>query len=185
MEAYPAYILAGGLSTRFGSDKARAESQGRPLISTLAEALGGPASRVVVVAERPGKYSDLGLRTIPDAEPGLGPIGGLLTAILDRVEEDGEGWLLLAPCDLVGFDPAVMEPLKSHRSHATAAIAYRSDQWHPLPALYHTSIEGEVRRRMTGKDRSLWGLLEAVGVTAVPLLRGQTAWRQANAPEDL
>lgn len=185
MAGFPAYILAGGRSSRFGSDKARSLRDGRPLISTIAKCLSDLSSRVVVVADRAGKYQDLGLETIADIEPGLGPLGGLLTAILDQRETEGQGWLLLAPCDLVDLQPARLSPLATAISSASAAIACRSDHWHPLPALYHTSIEAEVRRRLAGDDRSLWGLLGAVGATAVALPEGSTGWDQANAPEDL
>jgi molybdopterin-guanine dinucleotide biosynthesis protein A len=80
MKPIPVYLLAGGRSSRFGSDKARAELAGVPLILRLAHQVEPVASPLVVVADRRDKYLDLGLTTIADALPGLGPLGGLLTA---------------------------------------------------------------------------------------------------------
>src|SRR4051794_14706591 len=80
MNTFPAYILAGGQSQRFGSDKARAPLDGKPLIVHVAESLKPIASSVTVVAKDFGEYDDLGLVSIGDLQPGLGPMGGLLTA---------------------------------------------------------------------------------------------------------
>src|SRR5262245_52966476 len=96
----PVYILAGGKSSRFGSDKARAIFRGEALISRIAREVEAVASQVTVVAERAGKYDDLGLRTIADLQSGLGPIGGLLTAL----GECGDDWVFIASCDMVAIN---------------------------------------------------------------------------------
>lgn len=70
----PVYILAGGRSSRFGSDKARAALHGRPMIVRIAELLRPVAESMIVVAEQSDKYADLGLLTIADAIPGQGPL---------------------------------------------------------------------------------------------------------------
>ncbi len=57
---FDVYILAGGKSRRFGSDKARAEAKGVAVIVRVAEALASIAGTVTVVADRAGRYDDLG-----------------------------------------------------------------------------------------------------------------------------
>jgi molybdopterin-guanine dinucleotide biosynthesis protein A len=85
-----AYILAGGKSRRFGSDKALAMVEGRPLIARLADRVRPHVARVTVVAERVDKYAHLGLRTIGDVVAGLGPLGGLRTALEDMEGAGGQ-----------------------------------------------------------------------------------------------
>lgn len=69
-------VLAGGASRRFGSDKALALVDGRPLIAHALAALAGCA--VIAVAGRDWP----GVTTLADRPaPGLGPLGGLNAAL--------------------------------------------------------------------------------------------------------
>ena len=70
-------VLAGGQSSRFGSDKALAELHGRTLLARAVDTLSGWCEHVVVVgrAEAPAP-------TLPDwPRPGMGPLGGLAAAL--------------------------------------------------------------------------------------------------------
>ncbi|CAN5340872.1 molybdenum cofactor guanylyltransferase [soil metagenome] len=66
-------ILAGGRSSRFGSDKALAMLRGKPLIDHAREALFSQCGDVVIVG-REGGVADW-------PAPGMGPLGGLAGAM--------------------------------------------------------------------------------------------------------
>jgi len=177
------FILAGGKSSRFGSDKARALHRGRPLIVALAEDLATVTVGPTVVAAAAGSYDDLGLETIGDTVPGRGPLGGLATA-LSHVPRRHAGieWVLLVACDLVGVEAAWVEAL-TERTDGALAVAFRSPKgWEPLFALYHRSLGAMVDRRLGGDDRSLRGLLDEVGAAA---LGAPPGFRQITTPGDL
>jgi molybdopterin-guanine dinucleotide biosynthesis protein A len=176
------YILSGGQSSRFGSDKARALVDGTPLLLRVAGMLGDPR-RTTVVARSSEAYQDLGLRTIDDRRPGLGPLGGLEAALLDRQA----GWLLLAACDTLGVSPAWLDLLAGARSVGALAVAFRGQHWEPMPALYHTDLLAAVRSRLEldPRARSLAALLTAVGATVVPTPEGWAAIRSINTRTDL
>ncbi len=180
MERLPAYILAGGGSTRFGADKARAVVDGVPQLRRLAALLEPTAAEVTVVADRPDKYADLGLRTIADRWPGRGPMGGLHAAVVDRPEA---GWFLAVACDTVVFRPEWMHGLlaRCDRPGATA-VAFRPQRWEPLLAVYHTAVRPELEDRLRRGDRAMQRLLDAVG-TATPLPPDWPPLLQINTPE--
>ena len=184
--AVPVFILAGGKSSRFGSDKARALVNGKPLIGVLAERLRSHAASITVVADVAGKYADLNLETIGDDEPGLGPIGGLKTALRVLNESVAGGdWFLVLSCDLVGFDPQWLESLLAARTSVARAIAFKGERWEPLIALYQRSIRADVDRALAADERSMWKLLERVSATAIPLPATWTDAVQANTPQEL
>jgi molybdopterin-guanine dinucleotide biosynthesis protein A len=137
----PVYILAGGHSRRFGTDKARAAHQGVPLLVGVARALEPVSSSTTVVAAYQGAYEDLGLKTIGDVVPDKGPLGGLLTAIKDCGEDQ---WLFLCACDWVGIRVEWVQALLERRTQDAQAVVYKSDRYEPLFALYHTSIRATV-----------------------------------------
>ncbi|MDT8369296.1 MAG: nucleotidyltransferase family protein, partial [Longimicrobiales bacterium] len=74
-------ILAGGGSTRFGSPKAAARIAGRPMAGWVRRALEPHLDEVVIVTGDPSLAALLPIRSRPDALPGLGPLGGLFTAL--------------------------------------------------------------------------------------------------------
>jgi molybdopterin-guanine dinucleotide biosynthesis protein A len=78
MHAFGA-ILAGGGSTRMGSDKALVEVAGKPMFEWVVGALRSVTDDLVVVG-RAGKLGDI--ECIPDDHPGRhGPLAGLATAL--------------------------------------------------------------------------------------------------------
>lgn len=92
-------VLVGGLSRRFGEKKALVGLAGRPMAGWALEALRPHTERVGVVGSDPGVASALGVPGRADRMPGLGPLGGVVTALEWAREEGLEGAFVLA-CDL-------------------------------------------------------------------------------------
>lgn len=184
MKRVPLYILGGGRNSRFGSDKARAEVAGVPLVRRIAAALSPVALGVTVVAERADKYADLGLRTIADHQPGLGPMGGLATALADLSAQGGD-WLLLTSCDLLEAKPAWAGLLLDRAQLPARAVAFRGERWEPLFALYHASAGTTVDAHLEDGVRAMWRLLETLQAVAVPRPDDWPLVVQANTPDEL
>lgn len=182
----PLYILAGGRSSRFGSDKARAMLDGEALIRRVAFGLWPTAERVVVVADEADRYADLGLHTLGDDRPMHGPLAGLHRALAHRVESSGPGWVVLSSCDLLQPRPSWVRPLIDAASDLSAtAYVDASGRWQPLPGVYHTAILPAVTEALDGPSRSLWRVLESVAAQRVALPEGVDRVPQANTPEQL
>lgn len=91
-------VLAGGASTRFGSDKAVALVDGTVLIGHVIAALAPQVESLVIVGrDWPGHA-----RVDDRPAPGLGPLGGLAGA-LDHGLHGGFDAELAAPCDTLGL----------------------------------------------------------------------------------
>ncbi|MDZ4849229.1 MAG: molybdenum cofactor guanylyltransferase [Pirellulaceae bacterium] len=158
-----AYILAGGRSSRFGSDKARAMLDGIPLIVRLANALAANNCQVTVVAKQDGAYQDLALRTIADREIDRGPMAGLLRALEDlseSIDRHCGDWVLMNSCDLRQWEPSWLDALLSAKTSDALAIAFKAERWQPFPGLYHTALAPVINKRLINGDASLHGLLD-------------------------
>ncbi len=172
-----AYILAGGRSSRFGRDKARAMLDNLPLIQRQAAQLRDCGCRVRVVARHAGAYADLGLETIGDLEPDRGPVGGVRTALTHR----RAGWALITSCDLLEVSPVWIETLRTAVTKECDAIAFRDDRWQPFPGLYHTRL----LECPDAWDRgSLQHLFDHAKTISLPAPR-DPGIRQVNRPGDL
>jgi molybdenum cofactor guanylyltransferase len=161
----PTYILAGGHSSRFGSDKARYVWRGKTLLERVAASLQPVASRLIVVTDREDKYVDLGFDCITDLHSELGPLGGLYAA-LTHAEE---GLILCTACDQLGIRTAWLQKLLARRSEDADAVAFRSDIWHPFPGLYHSRIAARIRSALNSDRHAIWHVLESVHTNPLDL----------------
>lgn len=89
-------MIAGGKATRFGSDKAAALLNGRPLIEHVADGLRNQVDALIVCGrEWPG------MEWVSDTPfPDMGPLGGLNAALL-YAQQNGFDAVLTAGCDVV------------------------------------------------------------------------------------
>jgi len=122
-------VLAGGKSSRFGSDKALAELHGRTLIARAVETLEGFCDHVIVVGR-----ASAPAQTIPDwPRPDMGPLGGIAAALRLAQDEDYDSVLtcgvdsVALPEDLLAIlspAPAYLEnqPVIGHWTADAASI---------------------------------------------------------------
>jgi molybdopterin-guanine dinucleotide biosynthesis protein A len=178
----PVYILAGGTSRRYGSDKARALHGDTPLIVGVARALEPVASRITVVAATAGVYDDLGLKTIADAVPQKGPLGGLLTALEDCPEP---GWLFLVACDWIGIRAEWVQALLESRTEQSLSVVYKDDRYQPLFALYHTALRDRAERLIDAGRLETRNLFERADTLTLPVPDGWDEAVNMNRPRGM
>jgi molybdopterin-guanine dinucleotide biosynthesis protein A len=74
------YILAGGKSSRMGTDKGLLLFEGKPMIQYVIEQMQPIFDKLVIVSNNP-EYEKFGLEVIPDLIKDIGPAGGIYTAL--------------------------------------------------------------------------------------------------------
>jgi len=74
-------ILAGGKSSRFGSNKALALHQGDALIQTITRRLAGLFPETLLITNTPEEYAFLGWPMAGDQYPDCGPLAGIHAAL--------------------------------------------------------------------------------------------------------
>ncbi len=105
------FVLAGGRSRRFGSDKAMAELDGAPAVVALVRrmAAAGLEAGVVWRTSRP----ELGLLEV------IEPEGELHHPLLGLAAIEGEDELFVCPCDAITLAPDMIRRLVDARAVAT------------------------------------------------------------------
>ncbi len=99
-------VLAGGRSSRFGSDKALALLDGVALLDHAVTALAPFCAAVVVCGRDDPRHITLADRPAP----GMGPLGGLNAALHKALAEDYAG-VLVTGCDMPRFPKALADAL--------------------------------------------------------------------------
>lgn len=162
-------VLAGGQSSRFGSDKALADFAGRTLIARTVDLLSGWCEHVVVAGRETAPAPCL-----PDwPRPGMGPLGGIAAALHLAADE---GYAAVLTC---GVDsPGLPEALPALLAPAPAYVAGQ-----PVIGLWPASAVPVIAAILEGQGRhSMLAFAEALGARAVTLA---AAPANINTPEDL
>jgi len=170
------YVLAGGASSRFGTDKALAELQGKSMLTRTAELLSAVCSNVAIVAPT-DKLLDSSVETILDGWPGEGPLGGILTALLDAKKKDRpDSWNLILSCDMPFLTQEWLE-FQCERAKASDAevIVPRSEHgMEPLCACWRTSALGALQAAF---DEGIRKVTEAMKRLRMEIL-DETHWKR-------
>jgi molybdopterin-guanine dinucleotide biosynthesis protein A len=170
------YVLAGGASSRFGSDKALAEIGGRTLLARMSELIESVAGYVNVVAAV-GRYHDFGAPTIPDRWPGEGPLGGIITA-LDATEgvDRGMEWNLIVSCDMPFLAREWLSYMlqRAFSSDAEAIVPESERGPEPLCACWRTSAVGKLQGAF---DQGVRKVTDAMARLRIEVL-DETHWKR-------
>jgi molybdopterin-guanine dinucleotide biosynthesis protein A len=161
-------ILAGGGATRFGGQPKGLEAVGGVrildrLVNAMTAALGGPP---LLIANAPGAAAwRPDLRVVPDLRPGLGALGGILTAVAEAP----------APVVVVAWDMPFVSP---ELIRALAAGLERSDAClpqsdgrrgvEPLCAAYGPACRPAIEASLDAGDRRAIGFHAGIRVGILP-----------------
>jgi len=128
-----AFVLAGGASKRMGRNKALLELDGLPMVIRMAR-LAEPHVASVTVVGPPEQYASLGLSVVPDRWVGIGPLGGITTALTGSSAD----WNLILGCDLPLITTKWIEWLiaRALESPAQAVVPESRRGLEPLAAIY-------------------------------------------------
>ncbi len=167
-------ILAGGLSRRFGSPKADAPLSGASLLEHARDLLSPLTTRLAVVGGDSGSASRVGLDLVPDETPGLGPIGGLATALSLAQREGLDGSFVLA-CDTPLIEGALLRDLLALWDGHSVLVPESKGPLgvEPLCGVYPVAALPQVLAASRASDRSMGALLDGVTLRALPLSRVQ------------
>ena len=179
-----AFILAGGASSRMGTDKSQLLLEDQTFVERIAATLLTVTDSIRLVGGRENSE----LSTVPDVYPQWGALGGLHAA-LSACRRD---WAIVVACDLPFVTSELFRSLASHRGHHDAVVPMQPDgRPQPLAALYR--IDPCARRATelieAGRRRPL-DLLESVNTRWVDfteianLDQAQTFFVNINTPDD-
>ena len=176
------YVLAGGASSRFGTDKALAELGGKTVLARMLDLLKAGGARETAIVGAKSTYARFGARCIKDKWPGEGPLGGIITALRKTViDKYGYKCSLILSCDMPFLtsewlryifeyartrDADVIAPASEHGLEPLCACWNRS----ALPTLQGAFDEGVrkvteamKRLRMEVLDETHWKRFDTAG----------------------
>lgn len=124
------YVLAGGRSSRMGTNKALLPWRRGTLLGYIAGEVEAAAGSVTLVGS-----AETAFRTLPDEYPGFGPVGAIATALRDTTAE----WNLIVACDMPGVTREWLALLLAEAGGDATVPVTPDGRPHPLCAVWNRS----------------------------------------------
>jgi len=178
-----AILLAGGKSSRMGTDKGLINFQGRPMIEYAIDAVKAVTEKLVIVTSNKA-YRKFGLPLIEDIYSDCGPLGGIHAGFANS-ETD---WIFVLGCDMPFLSEEFLQFLGSKRSAAEAIVPIHDGQAEPLCSLYHRSAMPKIESLLLEKKLKMMDVVKFLDTKFIEVpekFEPVRLFRNINSPETL
>jgi molybdenum cofactor guanylyltransferase len=158
-------VLAGGLSTRMGTDKGLLVYHEKPQREYLFEIL-SKFCKEVFVSINPHQHTELPF--IVDTSEISSPLVGILSAFEQNPDV---AWLVVA-CDMPLIDYEIIHFLVKNRDEKTLATAFRNPEENfpePLITIYESDIYPKLKQAFSENKKSARRVLENSAITLLEI----------------
>jgi len=148
-----AIIMAGGGSSRMGTDKNMLPIKGQSIIEAICEQLRGFFDEILISANEVDKFAFLGFEVIPDKVPEQGPLMGIASAL----EASANELNFVVACDIPKINLACVNRMLTDALESQADIVVPTtgdEKYEPLFAIYRkTALEAINKVLSSGKRK--------------------------------
>ena len=175
-------VLCGGEARRMGGiDKPLSLLNGTALVAHILERLAPQVRGVMISANRSiDAYRALGATVVSDRTPGLGPLGGLRSALALVTTP----WFFCCPGDAPRLDPAIVARLASV-SDGDLRIPFDGVREQQLFLLGRTSVQADLDAYLAAGGRSVHGFSAGQSLALVDLRDIAASFANVNSIVDL
>ena len=181
-----AVILAGGQSSRMGSNKALLPYRGGRFIEAIHRQLAELFEEVILVTNRPEQYAFLTCAKVPDLFPGMGALAGLHSGLHHAANQ----FIFAVACDMPYLNSTLIRRLSAHRHLADVVIARGEKGWEPLHAVYSKSCLNPMQKALSADRKRIVSFFPEVQVcefssdSVADIDPGFDSFRNINTPEE-
>ena len=174
---FSAAVLAGGLSTRMGQDKAALPFAGRTMLALQVRKLRELGIEDIMVSGSEQKTA--GTRFVPDVYPHKGPLSGIHACLAAAKQEA----VLFLSVDTPLVPPEALKKLLA--AHESGITLLRSEEREePLIGVYDRAVAPLCEAVLRGEHTGVWQLLNRATVKTVPFEGDIALLLNVNTPED-
>lgn len=156
-------ILAGGKSSRMGTDKSFVLFQGRPMIELVLERVHGLGDETILITNKPEAYAHLGVPMYSDVYLDHGSLGGIFTA----VHYASHPYTLIVACDMPWLNRPLLAYMVALRETADIVVPRWEQYPEPLHAIYHKNCLPAIEENLKAGRLKITGFFGRVAVRFV------------------
>ncbi len=160
-----AVILAGGKSSRMGSNKAFLKLNGKTFIELQIELLRKMFDEIIISANSPSEYEYLNLPILKDLYPDKGPLAGIYTSLINS----NSFYTFMLACDMPFVDLKLIKHLQNLIQEYDVVIPKSKKGLEPLHAFYSTNCIDPIKKELDANNLRIISFLPHVNVKIVEL----------------
>lgn len=132
-------ILAGGKSSRMGSNKSLLQLNGKTLIEHTASLLKSIFGRVILITNNPEEYTYLKLETFTDIYTAKGPLAGIHAGLMNSHTDRN----FIISCDIPLITSELIKYLVQYKTPHPITVVRADGFVQHLCGVYHLNIKNE------------------------------------------
>jgi molybdopterin-guanine dinucleotide biosynthesis protein A len=172
------FVLTGGRSSRMGENKARLQIGKHFLVELIANTVREATGNITLIGN-PQAFADLPFECLPDAQPALGPLAGIETALASYRSELN----LITGCDMPDLKSTDLAHLITAAAESKSLCTLTRDangRRHPLCAVYRTEALPFIQKALSDNRLRLLSLVEELKAEEVQI---DSVLQNLNTPE--
>jgi molybdenum cofactor guanylyltransferase len=177
-------ILAGGKSSRMGTDKGLMDFKGKKLIEYPLNLLSSFCSEIIISSNNDA-YRQFGFPVVADEIEDAGPAAGLAAALIAGSNE----WNLVLSCDVPYVNEEAIQFLISFAGSGLGAVPEHDGFLEPLIAFYHRSFSWVLESDIRSGNRQMNRIIDHTDINLVDfspiLIKYPRIFDNFNTPGDL
>ncbi len=153
-------ILAGGKSSRYGTNKAFVEMNGTRLIERVIRVMEPLFGHLIIITNTPHEYAYLQLPMVEDLIKGLGPLGGIYTGLESISDEAG----FFVACDMPFLNGGLIRHMVEMREDFDVVVPKIDWKIEALHAIYAKRCLPAIRALIDAREYQIIKLFPKVRV---------------------
>lgn len=174
-------LLAGGKSTRMGSDKGLLQLNGKPMATYGLNTLTAVCQNIIISTNQP-EYNQFGFDLVADEIADKGPLAGVVKGL--TVSQTAHNFVLSCDTPYVSVD--LFNHLWNHRGDASIVIPVHNNQPHYLIGYYHHRILPHLQEQLTLNNVKMQRVIKGLNVKQINCDQFDAReFKNLNQPTDL
>ena len=183
-------ILAGGKSSRFGSNKSLSNLSNLKLIEHIINKISKYFSEILIVSNDSKLIiNDSKIKIIKDCIDGhLGPLVGVLSALKFAKKNKNYNWIMTFPCDTPFFDEKIIEQMIEKTISTKEKIFFIKDkhQRHNIFGTWSLSLEKILEEDISNDFRKVDLWADKIGCSLIEKnIKNENEFLNINTKEEL
>jgi len=160
-----AIILAGGKSSRMGTDKGLVLLNGKPMIKHVIEAVEKTEIENVMLISNNLAYKQFGLPVYADMIKNKGPLGGIYTGLSNTSTLRN----LILSCDIPFVNEDIINILIHDESKSPISVVKYKEITHHLIGVFHASIVDDLYTEIVNDNLKVGQFIQSKNATVIDL----------------
>ena len=160
-----AVILAGGKSSRMGTNKAFLKLKGKTFIELQIKLLRKLFDEIIISANASSEYEYFNLPIFKDLYPGKGPLAGIYTSLINS----SSFYTFMLACDMPFVELELIKHLQDLTQNYDVVIPKSKKGLEPLHAFYSKSCIVPIKKELDANNLRIISFFPHVNVKVVEL----------------